>query len=75
MKLILFPHMTRYWEEIASQVFMGAHFPADEALQCTKLAIMGKAIAEELKKAGVLGRFSIDFISVKENDAMETLCH
>ena len=29
---------------------------------------MGKAVATELKKEGVLGRFSIDFISVKEND-------
>ena len=29
---------------------------------------MGKVIAEALKREGVIGRLSIDFISVKEND-------
>jgi hypothetical protein len=52
----------------SGQVFIGAHFPANIAYR-TEIAAMGKLIAEELKKAGVLGRFSIDFISVKENDA------
>lgn len=49
------------------QIFVGAHFPADENYR-TDIAVMGKAISEVLKKEGVLGRFSIDFISVKEND-------
>lgn len=50
------------------QIFTGAHFPADMAY-CTEIAVKAKLIAEMLKKKGVLGRFSIDFISVKENDA------
>ncbi len=52
----------------SGQVFIGAHFPADEAYR-TEIGAFGKIIAEELKKNGVLGRFSIDFISVKEKDA------
>jgi len=50
-----------------NQIFIGAHFPADESYR-VEIANLGKAIAEELRKEGVLGRFSIDFISVKEND-------
>jgi len=50
------------------QVFVGAHFPADESYR-TEIAIMAKSIAEVLKNEGVLGRFSIDFVSVKEKDA------
>jgi hypothetical protein len=49
------------------QIFVGAHFPADEAYR-TAITVMGKSIATILKNEGVLGRFSIDFISVKEND-------
>ena len=47
------------------QVFVGAHFPADEAYR-SEIAVLARRIAEELKKEGVLGRFSIDFVSVKE---------
>ena len=43
------------------------YFPADQSYN-VEIAFLGKAIANELKKEGVLGRFSIDFISVKEND-------
>ncbi len=50
-----------------AQVFVGAHFPAADCY-CTDISEMGKVISLQLKKAGVLGRFSIDFISVKEND-------
>ncbi len=49
------------------QIFVGAHFPADEAYRA-EIATMAKSIAVILMKEGVLGRFSIDFISVKEND-------
>jgi hypothetical protein len=49
------------------QVFVGAHFPAAESY-CAEIAVMAKTIAAILKSEGVLGRFSIDFISVKEND-------
>lgn len=50
------------------QVFMGAHFPANREYS-TEIGKIGKQIAHELKKAGVIGRFSIDFISVKEADS------
>lgn len=49
------------------QVFIGAHFPANEQYR-KEIAAMGRTIAMELKKEGVIGRFSIDFISVKEAD-------
>ena len=52
----------------SGQVFIGAHFPADECFRA-EIAAMGKIIAEELKNNGVIGRFSIDFISVKENNS------
>lgn len=47
------------------QVFLGATFPAN-AEYTREIAEMGKMVAEELQKYGVLGRFGIDFISVKE---------
>lgn len=46
------------------QVFVGAHFPADESYR-SEIAAMSRSIAEVLKNEGVLGRFGIDFISVK----------
>ncbi len=49
------------------QIFVGAHFPADKAYR-TEIAVLARRIAEELKNEGVLGRFSIDFISVKKED-------
>ena len=49
----------------SGQIFIGAHFPAhpDYAAEIGK---MGKLVAQNLKEKGVLGRFAIDFISVKE---------
>jgi hypothetical protein len=52
----------------SGQIFMGAHFPGDDCYKA-EVGALGKKIAHSLKKKGVLGRFSIDFISVKENDA------
>lgn len=51
----------------SGQVYIGAHFPArtDYAIE---LGIMGRKVASALKDRGVLGRFAIDFISVREND-------
>ncbi|MEO0999690.1 MAG: peptide ligase PGM1-related protein, partial [Pseudomonadota bacterium] len=48
-------------------VFLGCTFPADPAY---RLAIQeaGRPAAEALRDAGVLGRFGIDFISVKAGD-------
>lgn len=49
------------------QVFLGATFPANEEY-AKELALIAYPIAGELKKYGVLGRFGIDFVSVKENN-------
>lgn len=46
-------------------VFKGAHFPADNEY-AVAIGEIGKRITEKLKSYGVVGRFSIDFISVKE---------
>lgn len=48
-------------------VFLGAHFPASREYAIS-MGEIGKRIAEKLKSYGVLGRFSVDFISVKENN-------
>jgi hypothetical protein len=49
----------------SGQVFLGASFPANSEYS-TEIAVMGKMIAEELQREGVIGRFGIDFISVKQ---------
>ncbi len=49
----------------SGQVFIGATFPANTEYN-KEIAIYGKMIAEELKKEDVLGRFAIDFLSVKQ---------
>jgi hypothetical protein len=51
----------------SGQVFLGAYFPAQPGY-AVAIGRMGKKIAEALKQRGVLGRFSVDFISVKEKD-------
>lgn len=48
----------------SGQVFLGAHFPADAAY-AIDLGKMGMKVAEALRDKGVLGRFAVDFISVK----------
>ncbi len=51
----------------SGQVFMGAYFPASGEY-AVELDRMGKLVGEAMKEQGVLGRFGIDFMSVKEND-------
>ena len=51
----------------SNQIFIGAHFPCDEIYR-KEISRLGKKIGEEMKKKGVLGRFSIDFISVREKN-------
>ncbi len=48
----------------SGQVYIGAHFPASVEY-AVELGTMGKKVAEALKQKGVLGRFAVDFISVK----------
>lgn len=50
------------------QVFVGAHFPASPEYRA-EIAALARKIADELRNEGVLGRFSIDFISVKKDEA------
>lgn len=50
-----------------SQVYLGASFPAS-AEYAIEIASITKPIADRLASFGVLGRFSIDFLSVLENN-------
>jgi len=49
------------------QVFLGATFPANIEYS-TDISLMGKLVADEMQRQGVVGRFGIDFISVKQNN-------
>jgi hypothetical protein len=51
----------------SGQVYIGAQFPASIEY-APELGRMGKAVSEAFKEKGVLGRFAVDFISVKEKD-------
>lgn len=51
----------------SNQVYLGATFPARQEY-AREIAIMGKMVSEELKSYGVIGRFGVDFISVRDND-------
>jgi hypothetical protein len=51
----------------SGQVYLGAHFPASNDY-AVRLGEIGRSIAGALKDKGVLGRFAVDFISVKEKD-------
>ncbi len=49
------------------QIYLGAIFPAD-LKYAASLAEMGSKVANSLVKKHVLGRFAVDFISVKQDD-------
>jgi hypothetical protein len=51
-----------------NQVFIGANFPASTAY-AVEIGIMAAHVAKHMAVLGVLGRFSIDFLSVFENNA------
>jgi hypothetical protein len=48
----------------SGQVFLGASFPADPVYN-KEIGAIGKTVARYLKERGVLGRFSVDFLSTK----------
>jgi hypothetical protein len=50
------------------QVFAGAHFPASAEYH-REIAAIARSVSEQLQKEGVIGRFGIDFVSVKNEDA------
>lgn len=51
----------------SGQVFLGCLFPADDAYRL-QIQESGRKAAQALAAKGVLGRFAIDFLSVKEDD-------
>jgi PGM1 C-terminal domain len=51
----------------SGQVFMGARFPSDPAYS-VEIGKMGLVVASRLRDFGAMGRFSVDFLSVKENN-------
>ena len=51
----------------SGQIYVGAQFPASDDY-AVEIARMGKKVSDALLERGVLGRFAIDFISVKENE-------
>jgi PGM1 C-terminal domain len=54
------------------QIYLGCRFPADEAYRLD-IQARGAKVAQVLAGKGVLGRFGIDFISVKDGDAWRHL--
>ena len=51
----------------AGQIFLGCRFPADDAYR-REIQAEGLKAAERLRDLGVLGRFGVDFISLREGD-------
>lgn len=51
----------------AGQVFIGAIFPADKTYSIS-LASEAMKVAQALMQKGALGRFALDFLSIKQND-------
>jgi hypothetical protein len=54
----------------SGQIFLGCSFPADEAY-CRDVQEAGWRVSDVLGRRGVLGRFGIDFISVKRGECWE----
>ena len=51
---------------LEKQIFLGGIFPADEEYRI-EVGKLGQRISEALRNKGVLGRFGIDFLSVKQD--------
>jgi len=52
----------------SDQIFLGCRFPADESY---RLDVQGEGlkVAEALRQRGVLGRFGVDFISIRDGES------
>ncbi len=48
----------------SGHVFLGANFPADKSY-ASEVAFMTKKLAEKMRDQGVIGRFGVDFMSIK----------
>jgi hypothetical protein len=60
----------QHLEGESGQVYMGAIFPANEEYNA-EIGSIGKKVAISLRDQGVLGRFGIDFISVKSENSWQ----
>src|SRR5215208_5398941 len=54
----------------SGQIFLGSSFPADEVYS-RDITEAGQRVGKVLKERGALGRFAIDFISVKRGEGWE----
>ena len=54
----------------SGQIFLGSTFPADEEYRLD-VQSSGARVAEVLKRHGALGRFGVDFVSVKRGSGWE----
>lgn len=54
----------------SGQVFLGSTFPADEQYRLS-IQSTGEKVSAVLKKHGALGRFAIDFVSIKKHDVWQ----
>ena len=54
----------------SGQVFLGSTFPADEAYRLD-IQAAGAKVADVLRDRGVLSRFGIDFVSVRNGDSWD----
>jgi hypothetical protein len=54
----------------SGQIFLGCTFPADAAYS-REIQAAGQRVSEVLRQEGVLGRFGIDFISIRCGDQWE----
>jgi hypothetical protein len=52
----------------SGQVYIGCKLPADPAY-AVEIARHGRTVAERLRDEGVIGRFALDFVAVRENGA------
>ncbi|WP_420631648.1 peptide ligase PGM1-related protein [Candidatus Leptofilum sp.] len=54
----------------SGQIFLGCTFPADAEYRL-EIQEAGRRIGEVLQQQGVIGRFAVDFISVREGDSWQ----
>jgi hypothetical protein len=53
----------------SGQIFLGCRFPADPTYR-VGLHEAGRAVGDVLRDRGVIGRFAVDFVTVREGDRM-----
>lgn len=58
-------------DDASGQIYLGCTFPADRAYSAD-VHDAGMRVARELASEGVIGRFGVDFVSVRKGDRWET---